>query len=86
MRMKCPCCGFYTIDGDDEVIVDICEVCFWQYDVMGHEHLEEIIGPNSVSLNDARGNYIKYGACNKKFADRGFVRKPLADELPELYE
>lgn len=53
---------------------------------MGYEHLEEIMGSNSVSFNDARENYTKYGACNKKFADRGCVRKPLADELSELYE
>lgn len=53
MRTKCSCCGFYTIDSDDEVIVDICEVCFWKYDAVGHEHLEEIIGSNSVLLNDA---------------------------------
>ena len=30
MVFKCPCCGYFTIDSDDEVIVDGCEVCFWQ--------------------------------------------------------
>ena len=83
---KCPCCGFYTVDSDDEVIVDICDVCFWQYDVVAHEHPEISIGPNGLSLNEARINYKKYGACKKQFANTKFVRRPLDDELPELYE
>ena len=33
-RKICPCCGYYTVESDDEVIVDICDVCFWQYDVV----------------------------------------------------
>lgn len=86
MKIKCPCCGYYTIDSDDEVIVDICEVCHWQFDLMGHEHPKEIIGPNKVSLNDARENYKKYKACRVEFASNKRVREPLADELPELYE
>jgi hypothetical protein len=86
LRKKCPCCGFYTVDSDDEVIVDICEVCFWQYDVMGHECPEEIIGSNKVSLNDARENYKKYGACKIEYASSKWVREPMSDEMSELYE
>ena len=29
---RCPCCGYLTIDDTDELITDICDVCFWQYD------------------------------------------------------
>ena len=29
---RCPCCGYLTPDDTDEVITDICDVCFWQYD------------------------------------------------------
>ncbi|MBQ3515375.1 MAG: hypothetical protein IJA32_16510 [Lachnospiraceae bacterium] len=27
-----------TIDDRDEVIVDICEVCFWQYDEVAQDN------------------------------------------------
>lgn len=86
LRKKCPCCGFYTVDSDDEVIVDICDVCFWQYDAVAHQYPERIIGPNGISLNDARKNYKKYGACKIKYAGSKWVREPLTEELPELYE
>ena len=81
MKKKCPCCGFYTIDSDDEVITDICEVCFWQYDITAHEQHERSIGPNGISLDEAKANYKKYGACKREFADQNFVRKPLNEEL-----
>lgn len=29
---RCPWCGYLTIDDSNEVITDICDVCFWQYD------------------------------------------------------
>lgn len=39
MKRTCPCCGFYTVDSEDEVIVDICPVCFWQYDNIAQKNL-----------------------------------------------
>ena len=86
MKKKCPCCGFYTIDSDDEVITDICEVCFWQYDITAHEQHERSIGPNGISLDEAKANYKKYGACKREFADKKFVRKPLNEELSSKRE
>jgi hypothetical protein len=80
MRLHCPCCGFFTVDSDDEVIVDICEVCFWQYDVIAHEQPERNIGANNISLNQARENYKKLGVCKKQF--KHMVRKPVEEELP----
>lgn len=81
LKKKCPCCGFYTIDSDDEVITDICEVCFWQFDITAHEQHERSIGPNGISLDEVKANYKKYGACKREFADQNFVRKPLNEEL-----
>jgi len=40
MKYKCPCCGYWTIDSDDEVVVDFCEVCFLQYDWVSHKYPE----------------------------------------------
>jgi hypothetical protein len=80
MRLQCPCCGFFTVDSDDEVIVDICDVCFWQYDVIAHKQPERNIGSNHISLNQARENYKEFGVCKKQF--KHMVRQPLEEELP----
>lgn len=79
-KIECPCCGFYTID-DDTVIVDICPVCFWQYDVTAQSYPQKIIGPNKVTLNTAISNYKKIGVSDINF--KGKVRLPLNEELPE---
>lgn len=79
-KIQCPCCGYYTIDGTDEVIVDICPVCYWQYDEVGHDHPDIAVGgPNKqISLNQARENYKKFGASRKDI--KLFVREPLEEE------
>ncbi|KDE64604.1 Cysteine-rich CPCC [Fusobacterium necrophorum] len=66
-KKKCPYCGYVTINNTDEVIVDICEVCYWQYDEVSEEKPNEIIGPNRVSLNTARKNYKLFGASEECF-------------------
>jgi len=81
VRIKCPCCGYFTIDSDDEVIVDICEVCFWQYDTIAHEQPAKNIGANHISLLHARQNYKQFGACKMEMIH--LVRAPLEEELPE---
>ncbi|MDM5153729.1 CPCC family cysteine-rich protein [Bacillus sp. DX1.1] len=74
---QCPCCDFFTIEDD----FDICEVCYWAYDLTAQNNPDIAIGPNSVSLNQAIRNYKKYGASEKKFINK--VRKPDSEELPE---
>ena len=49
-RIQCPCCGYFTIESHDEVIVDVCEVCGWQYDLVTQKYPDRIIGPNHISL------------------------------------
>lgn len=84
MNIECPCCGYFTIDSEDEVIVEICPVCFWQYDEVAHINPDEIIGANHVSMNEAKKNFKKYGASEKQFQNK--VRQPLFNELPENNE
>ena len=81
IRKIWPCCGYFTIDSEDDIIVDICEVCFWQYDAVAHDKADQNIGANHISLSDARDNYKKYGVCKEEF--KNMVRKPREDELPE---
>lgn len=71
---SCPCCGYLTIDDRCEIITDICEICFWQYDEFCQENPDRIIGPNRVSLNVARQNYKLFGAVEKRFLK--LVRPP----------
>ena len=76
--IRCPCCNKMTICDDDEVIVDICPVCFWQYDATGQQFPNKIIGPNKVSLREARKNYQKFGACRLEMLP--YVRSARPDE------
>lgn len=73
-KINCPCCGYYTIDTNDEIIVDICPVCYWQYDEVCHDNPDVVIGPNKVSLNDARKNYKEYKVSDVDFIL--YVRDP----------
>lgn len=86
MKKKCPCCGFYTIENDDEIITDICDVCFWQFDIVAQQNPQKNIGPNRISLKEAQNNYKKYGACKKEYSDKKLVRKPTNEEMPLLFE
>ena len=77
--LRCPCCNCLTIDDDIYPIVDICEVCYWEYDEVAQDNPDKIIGPNSVSLNEAKSNFLKFGASDIKFKD--VVRKPTDEEI-----
>jgi len=83
---QCPCCGNYTIfyDPELEVTNDVCEVCYWQYDWVSHSNPTISIGPNRVSFNQARKNYKRFGACEKRLIE--YVRLPLPEELIENNE
>ena len=83
--IRCPCCGSKTIDETQYVefpeciFGEICPVCFWEYDWVGIERPDIAVGPNNVSLNQARENYKEFGACSREFVR--FVRPPRDDEL-----
>ncbi|EAF8209936.1 glycosyltransferase, partial [Listeria monocytogenes] len=47
---QCPVCENYTIEAN----YDICEVCYWEYDVVAQEYPDEIIGANNISLKQAK--------------------------------
>lgn len=76
---RCPCCGYLTIDDSNDIITDICDICFWQYDEVAQNAPNDIIGPNKVSLNMARKNFKKFGAVEKRFLDK--VRSPYEYEM-----
>ncbi|RRD52123.1 CPCC family cysteine-rich protein, partial [Campylobacter rectus] len=75
--IRCPCCGYLTmkyINANDGFCIDICKVCFWQFDNISNSDPDRSRGPNSVSLNQAKENYKKMGAMEERFLH--FVRPP----------
>lgn len=82
-KIKCHCCGYYTIDSEDEIVVDICEVCLWQYDEMAQNNPEKIIGPNKISLSEAKENYKQFGVSKKRYIGENLNRMPSDDEISQ---
>ena len=76
---RCPCCDYLTIDDSDEIITDICDVCFWQYDEVAQNMPNSIIGANKVSLNTAKKNYMLFGVTEERFLN--MVCPPYGDEI-----
>lgn len=79
MKIKCPCCGFLTLD-EVEPKYDICPVCFWENDPIQTDN-PEVTGANRVSLLEGRENYHKYGACEVRLISR--TRVPSVEEMSE---
>lgn len=57
---------------------DICPVCFWENDPIQNNNSTFVGGANKICLNDARNNYVKFGAISKEFLKH--VRSPLKEE------
>jgi hypothetical protein len=51
----------------------------WERDAAQNANPDFIGGANEVSLNQARANFLKYGAAEQRFVS--YVRKPKPDEL-----
>ena len=75
-KIKCACCDYSTID--EEVISDICPVCFWQKDFYQEEEVNDNGGPNLVSLLVAKENFKEFGEIETRFRER--VRPPFDEE------
>ena len=81
LPLRCPCCGCKTIS--KRFAFEICEVCYWEDDGQDDGDADECRGgPNgSLSLREARANYLRVGACEESMIAN--VRPPRPDELPE---
>lgn len=71
---RCPCCKFKTLE--ERGGFEICPVCFWEDDGQDDQDADTVRGgPNgSLSLTQARKNFIEFGACEARFKDS--VRSP----------
>ena len=79
-KYECPCCGYLTLPRKPSGTYDLCPVCFWEDDGVQFENPFYEGGANSISLNEARQNFLKFGAYREKAIS--FVRKPLPEEIP----
>lgn len=77
----CSCCGCRTLADLSPGSYEICPVCFWEDDLVQSEDPAFSGGANRVSLNEARSNYLSFGACER--ASVKHVRPPEPSELPE---
>ena len=74
----CPVCGYRTL-GDSHGHFDICPVCFWEDDNLQCLDFDYAGGANRVSVNQARENYKKFGAKEKRVLP--YVRPPRPEEF-----
>ena len=80
LPLRCPCCRCRTLS--ERAAFEICEVCFWEDDGQDDGDADESRGgPNgSLSLSEARANYLRFGACEAGMVEN--VRPPRPEELP----
>jgi hypothetical protein len=58
---QCPACDHFTLPKRSGY--DICPVCFWEDDGLDLDKLDQISGPNHLTLREARENFRHLGAC-----------------------
>jgi hypothetical protein len=76
---RCPCCRHTTLS--ERGGFEICPVCYWEDDGQDDDDADTVRGgPNgTLSLTQARQNYLHYKVCDLKFSEH--VRPPLPQEL-----
>jgi len=77
-KFSCSCCGYHTLETKADNTFQICPVCYWEDDGIQLHDIDYIGGANNVSLREAKMNFKKYGAIEKRFTE--VVRPPLKEE------
>jgi len=78
-RFPCQCCGFLTLPEPSPGTFFICPVCWWEDEYL-QDRVDWILGPNPVSLWEARKNFLAFGASDRRRSPH--VRPPTDDERP----
>ena len=78
-RFPCPCCGYLTFGEQPPGTFGICPVCYWEDDNVQFDNQEISGGANKESLNQARRNFLEFGASSKE--RRALVRSPSEKEV-----
>lgn len=77
-KYECPCCGYFTLEEETGNTFQICPVCYWEDDGIQFNDPTYEGGANSLSLNQAKENFRRFGAIEERF--KGYVRPPLEEE------
>ena len=77
-KFKCDCCGYFTLPADEMGYYQVCSVCYWEDDAVQSADPELARGANSISLNEARENFLKLGAMDMRSTE--YARDPLENE------
>ena len=78
MKNTCPCCGYKTLDAIPPGTYEICEICFWEDDIVQFQEPTYEGGANGVSLLMAQHNFATFGACDEAHID--VVRRPTDED------
>lgn len=65
MKYACPCCGYKKLDYEPPGTYDICDICFWEDDVVQYHDPDYEGGANIESLRQYQEAYLQ-GRVNRK--------------------
>ena len=81
IKYTCPCCGYKTLGEEPPGTFEICDICFWEDDLVQFDDPDFEGGANGPSLRTAQKNFFGFGACQKDKLK--FVRKPTKDDIKD---
>ena len=76
-RFTCPCCGYLSFS-EPPGSYDICEICYWEDDLVQLRDPRYAGGANVASLLEAQANFAEHGWCEDRVAP--YVRRPGPDD------
>lgn len=76
----CQCCGYKTLE--ENSIYDICDICFWEDDIVQNNNPDYVGGANRTSLREAQKNFLEFGACDRDCID--CVREPMDSDEKDM--
>ena len=69
----CPCCGYETFS-EPPGSYEICDICFWEDDIVQLEFPDLAGGANDCSLIEGQHNFEQFGVC--KVRHKSLARAP----------
>ncbi len=78
--IDCPCCRYVSLRTGEHG--EICPICYWECDYFLNGQMNESsVNNHGLTLEEARINFEKYGACEVHF-----VGNVLPYEARKLYQ
>ncbi|MFB6179922.1 MAG: CPCC family cysteine-rich protein [Halorientalis sp.] len=75
----CPVCGYRTLPSHPhQVRYEICPICYWEDDLVQQSKPKSPAGANKIPLQQARENFRKYGAVERRLVE--YTREPTDDD------